>query len=249
MKNNKTIIVLGSPRSGTSLTAGILFNLGIYMGNIREPDMGNPRGYFEDHDFQELGKKIYKTIDDKSSAFSFPDRLEILKRKDIYRDEIISIVDNRDRNYEKWGWKTIITNYLIDIYKQYINNPYFIVVLRNPLDVARSLEKYTKLKSKIYNQISVHEGININIKFINRIMEFYQNNKDLKFLFISFEDLNREPKRNIEKIINFIEISPDDNSIKKAINTILSKEEMFFEKQKEKIKTIKRKILMKIKKY
>lgn len=41
------IIILGPPRSGTSLTASIFKAHGIWVGTVRPPDDGNPKGYFE----------------------------------------------------------------------------------------------------------------------------------------------------------------------------------------------------------
>ena len=43
------IIVLGMHRSGTSLIAGVLHEMGVNMGsNLMKADEYNPKGYFED---------------------------------------------------------------------------------------------------------------------------------------------------------------------------------------------------------
>ncbi len=41
------IVVLGCPRSGTSLVAGLLHAHGVWVGDCRAADEHNPRGYFE----------------------------------------------------------------------------------------------------------------------------------------------------------------------------------------------------------
>lgn len=41
------IVVLGSPRSGTSLVSGLLVEHGVWAGECRAADERNPRGYFE----------------------------------------------------------------------------------------------------------------------------------------------------------------------------------------------------------
>lgn len=41
------IIILGSPRSGTSLVASIFAAHGVFVGTSREADSGNPKGYYE----------------------------------------------------------------------------------------------------------------------------------------------------------------------------------------------------------
>lgn len=47
------VLVLGTPRSGTSCVAGIVHHLGISMGdNFLSPDEWNPAGYFQDKEFE-----------------------------------------------------------------------------------------------------------------------------------------------------------------------------------------------------
>ena len=44
---NQPIIILGSPRSGTSLTASIFAAHGVWTGTSRDSDQWNPHGYYE----------------------------------------------------------------------------------------------------------------------------------------------------------------------------------------------------------
>ncbi len=44
---NEPIIILGTPRSGTSLVAGLFHIHGVFVGKCREADANNPKGYFE----------------------------------------------------------------------------------------------------------------------------------------------------------------------------------------------------------
>lgn len=48
----RPIVVLGTPRSGTSLTAGILAEHGVWTGRCMQPDDRNARGYFENLDIK-----------------------------------------------------------------------------------------------------------------------------------------------------------------------------------------------------
>ena len=50
-----SIIILGTPRSGTSCIAGILHNLGIHMGyRLKCGDAWNPIGYYQDEDIEAI---------------------------------------------------------------------------------------------------------------------------------------------------------------------------------------------------
>lgn len=48
------IVVVGIPRSGTSLTAGLFAAHGVWTGAVREADQKNPRGYFESIAFNRI---------------------------------------------------------------------------------------------------------------------------------------------------------------------------------------------------
>lgn len=49
------VIVLGCYRSGTSAVAGVLHNLGVFMGkDFDPPAVTNPKGFFEDLEFKRL---------------------------------------------------------------------------------------------------------------------------------------------------------------------------------------------------
>jgi len=47
MKIREPIIIVGTPRSGTSMVAGLFHCHGVFVGECREADGLNPKGYFE----------------------------------------------------------------------------------------------------------------------------------------------------------------------------------------------------------
>lgn len=50
---SKCVLVLGTPRSGTSCVAGVLHHLGVPMGErFPEPNEWNPGGFYQDEDFE-----------------------------------------------------------------------------------------------------------------------------------------------------------------------------------------------------
>lgn len=48
------IIILASPRSGSSMTAGIFHHHGVWVGNCKNADARNKKGYFENLDLKKL---------------------------------------------------------------------------------------------------------------------------------------------------------------------------------------------------
>jgi hypothetical protein len=51
---NRPIIVVGTPRSGTSMTAGLFAQHGVWVGPCKDGDSKNPKGYYESLPFKEL---------------------------------------------------------------------------------------------------------------------------------------------------------------------------------------------------
>lgn len=55
----RSCLILGSGRSGTSMTAGALAGSGYYMGDAyMAPASGNPRGYFEGRDVNDINERL-----------------------------------------------------------------------------------------------------------------------------------------------------------------------------------------------
>ena len=131
---NKTVIVLGTARSGTSLLAGILHKLGVNLDPVIEGNEDNPKGGFENPLFISLTTKITKDLKAGKNR-------ELLKKQ--YENEIKSAIEIY-RDHEIWGWKSALTHFCIDFFLPYIENPYIFAIFRNPLANAFSLIEHWK---------------------------------------------------------------------------------------------------------
>lgn len=90
-----SILVLGTPRSGTSCVAAILYNLGIDIGKrIKCGDIWNPIGYYQDEDIEDI-------LHQELGYWQFP-RWSGLQSSDIIRQWAI---DRADENIV-WGVKS-----------------------------------------------------------------------------------------------------------------------------------------------
>ncbi len=55
----KRFLILGCPRSGTSMLAGMFADIGFYCGeNLLRPTISNPRGYYESADINSINNKL-----------------------------------------------------------------------------------------------------------------------------------------------------------------------------------------------
>jgi hypothetical protein len=59
----RNCLIMGSGRSGTSMVAGVLRHAGYFMGEkLYSEDEGNPKGYFEDQEVNEINEELLAQV-------------------------------------------------------------------------------------------------------------------------------------------------------------------------------------------
>jgi hypothetical protein len=123
----KTVVVLGAFRGGTSMVAQLLMELGVFMGEeFAAPDQEYEN--IEDREFQDLLH-----------------RWELLEKDVITPSDIpvgvmgalLALIEKRNREHALWGWKypgTVIWCLHAGL-SGYLRHPHFITVFRDPLAV------------------------------------------------------------------------------------------------------------------
>ncbi|MGH7847584.1 MAG: hypothetical protein ACREQW_20780, partial [Candidatus Binatia bacterium] len=79
----KTVVVLGLARSGTSVVTAMLRAIGVEMGSSLY-DKANPLGSFEDEDFAELHKQVFELTGSDKNYWNPPGAEEILNLKEAW---------------------------------------------------------------------------------------------------------------------------------------------------------------------
>jgi len=91
----KGILVMGLHRGGTSAVAGVLHELGVFMGDdLLPPSKHNPKGYFEDRKFMEMHDRL---IGDWKDPY--------LDMSDGLPDEYAALIEKHSEGHEFWGIK------------------------------------------------------------------------------------------------------------------------------------------------
>jgi hypothetical protein len=142
---NKTICVLGMARSGTSLTSMILNRLGVYFGSeqhLDAPYRFNPKGSWEHLLIREINEQIFARF---GGAWDKPPKLprgwQAIRELDDLRARAAAVLQKDFGDAPLWGYKCILTCMTLPFWQQIISDMRYVVCVRNPLDVARSLER------------------------------------------------------------------------------------------------------------
>jgi len=174
---SQPIIIAGMHRSGTSLTASILQQVGVFIGeNLLPANAGNPQGYFEDAAFYRLHKSILAAHELDTDGWTTVGQLEVPEQ---FHEQAKMLSDRRSQTHPLWGWKEPRTTLFLNFWKQLLPQAKFVFPYRSPWEVIDSLfargdaifEQNPNFVAGIwqaYNQI---------------ILDFYQQHPDDCFLF------------------------------------------------------------------
>lgn len=190
----KQIIVLCGHRSGSSVVAGILHYLGVDMGTELMPASShNPKGYFEDLEFYRINVQILRAIG--TWWFSTPPKEAILSAKPIVNSYIKSAIDKHDG---VWGWKDPRTALTLPLYWNYLSNPHYVIVERNHLSCAKSINAR--------NNIPLDIALNFTNKYYRRIYSLVQEYR-CPSRIVRYEYLLKDTESQIERLSDFVGLS------------------------------------------
>jgi len=133
----RTFIVLGCPRSGTSLLAGVLHHSGVKMGyRFGDGSDANLLGFYENLDFADLNIQILKTM---NVAYLAPvPAAEVTNAAQIEMEIAAAIVKNASGD---WGWKDPRTVVLWPWYERCLCetlHPHLVITHRGRDELLRS---------------------------------------------------------------------------------------------------------------
>jgi hypothetical protein len=142
------VCVLGMSRSGTSLTARIVNISGVDLG-AREDLLGaspaNPDGMWEHLGFVLLNERILKLLG--GSWKEPPTLVPGWERSELLvglRQEARALVESFGGS-SRWGWKDPRNCLTLPFWQELLPQMRYVVVLRNPLDVAASLQQRNRM--------------------------------------------------------------------------------------------------------
>ena len=228
-KEQRTVVVLGTARSGTSMTGGMLDILGVDLGSTAYPTGSTPTGAFEDEDFGRLHKEILNSSAQGKTYFDPPIPEQILAQRDRFAQRIENLILEKSRGKSFWGWKHPPTILTIELYLPYLVNPHFIVVFRNPLGIARSTVEHT---SRHKDNLDIFRALKLVNFYYGEIFRFIECHPELPKIFISFEEIIDNPVREAGRLAEFLGIELTDEKITNIDKLVIPRERIATEKQK-----------------
>jgi hypothetical protein len=225
----KTIIVLGTARSGTSMTGGLLDILGVDLGAVAYPEESTPTGAFEDEDIGRLHKDILKSAAQGKTYFDPPMPEQVLAQRDRFAERIQKLLLEKSSGKSLWGWKHPPTILTVELYLPYLVNPHFIVVFRNPLSIARSTVEHT---SRFKDKLDICRALKLVNFYYGELFNFIERHPELPKLFISFEEIIGDPVREGARLAEFLGIELTEEKISKIEKLVIPREKIAAEKRK-----------------
>lgn len=216
----KQIIVLGMHRSGTSMLARILSEIGVNMGNdLLGATSSNPMGHYEDVEFFEINNSIFEFL---KSNWSCPPRIEEIRSlPESFDVTIKNAVGSRG---DLWGFKEPKTCFTIHKISNFLDNPYYIICSRSKNEITNSL--------RLRNNFSTQKSLDLIKEYDASVDAFLSEIDTSRILRLNYASLVAEPRSNIGIISDFLGIPVLERQVREISKTVYQKKSLRFVKMK-----------------
>lgn len=178
------ICILGMHRSGTSTITRAFNLLGAYIGEEKDlmiPLPDNPKGYWERPDIYYLQERMLSVLKrDWASPAPLPENCYKSNEIRPLKEELIKLVKKNFSGRPLWLWKDPRSCLLLPLWKDVLSELNIdlkvVFAVRNPLDVARSLEKR--------DGFTLDKGMGI---WLNYTLSALKGCKGLDTVFLSYD--------------------------------------------------------------
>jgi hypothetical protein len=131
------LIIAGMHRSGTSLTASLLQDAGLNIGqNFLPSDPRNPKGFFENIDFLTFHEQLLFSLGMASGGWTSQTNIPI---PEYFEQEAKRLIQQNASPNQPWGWKEPRTTLFLDFWSNLLPTAKFLMVYRAPWEVIDSL--------------------------------------------------------------------------------------------------------------
>ncbi|MBF7156037.1 sulfotransferase [Bacillus albus] len=212
---NGPIVIGGVGGSGTRVIAEILKTIGYYLGDSDNYTNDN-LDFFHLFGNPDWFKQNYKENKDN-----------IIRRLRIFENHMLMSLEQNKHEYLGWGWKNPSSHIYIKFLYHHFKQIKYIHVIRHGLDMVYSTNQNQFFKwGDLYNL-----DLSLNQERL-RLQYWYQSNKKAitlgekffkkNFFIINFDNLCADPQKEMNNLINFLNLNKSNLKIQQLINLIHS---------------------------
>jgi hypothetical protein len=191
------VCVLGPARSGTSLTTRALNLMGVHLGSedgFAVPSaQANPTGFWERPWISDLNNRLLRS---QGGSLADPPELrpgwEAGDDLDGLRTEARAMLEKTFGGHELWGWKDPRACFTLPFWELLIPEMRYVVCVRNPLDVAASVESWA----------GVRQGSTLPL-WRDYMASAIVNTTGRQRIFVAYEDFLGNPRTTAERLARF----------------------------------------------
>lgn len=187
------VIIAGMHRSGTSLTASLIADAGVHLGDaLLGPAHGNPAGHFEDQAIYEFHQRALAANGlgpegfTSQSAISIPEGL---------LPEAQRLIEHRRRHAGPWGWKEPRTTLFLEFWADLLPEAKFLLVFRRPWEVVDSLYRRGDPTFVWNPQLAIDIW-----RRYNQELERFQTNHPDRCLIVELAEVVTDPARFFARV-------------------------------------------------
>jgi hypothetical protein len=162
------VLVLGSHRSGSSITTKVLQLLGLNLGNnlVGADPNSNPLGHFEEISVLEFNEKILLACETNwMDPVPLKENKLFETNKNEFKSELEALLDRLIRDEKIGALKEPRISLMLDLWepslKKYFEKMRIVVTIRHPSEVAASLEKRDGMSRILSHLLWAQSMINI----------------------------------------------------------------------------------------
>ena len=228
---SRAVCILGMHRSGTSTISRMINLLGAYLGeesDIASPTSvnskefkkihtDNPTGFWEHRAIINFHDRLLDRLESRwDTAVPLPEGWHLTEEILPFRAELIDLVKRDFSGHKLWVWKDPRTNILLKLWKDVLGELGIelscVFAIRNPLDVARSLNKR--------DGFSLDKGYGI---WINYLMMALQETMDIPTAFILYDNVLVDWEKELRKCSKKLQIAwpKKDRTLRAKIQSFL----------------------------
>lgn len=204
------IIVLGMPRSGTSLIADLVRQWGALLGEAHElprADEHNPRGYWEYLPLRSFNNDLLTSVG--ANKFVPPDDTAVEALRECadnpnYRDRAISLIETMDQRSigRAWCWKDPRLPILMPFWSRILQDKVaYIIPIRNPLAIASSQQAFANIPFPVH-------PFPISMPLIywqrNMLDILYYTEHHQRKIFVEYEQFIKQPQETCDRLCVFL---------------------------------------------